>query len=429
MSESIRDLLAEGVLAVTKDWAKIKKQEERDRRQAERGRERYARGYSYRVTAKDVAWDVIPDAYRKASGDGRYPANARQIMYAARPAIQERTGQTLSDVYFTQVLLPDFIREYPDKTAGWDVIYDARGHLWEPHTGEQIGLGTLEVREYLRGMESALDLGIKSPSLNGRFPTFGPRNRYNTVLYVEKEGFLPLLQRARFAERFDLAIMSSKGMGTVASRRLIENLSETVTIFVLHDFDKSGFSIAGTLTRDTRRYEFTRDPDVIDLGLRLADVEEWGLQSESVQYKSDPTYNLEENGATAEEIAFLYRGSRHGKRVELNAFTSDQFVAWLDSKLVKHGVEKVIPDEETLEQAYRRAAAIRRYQKIIDDAGKEVSAYAKDLTVPKALRAKLARRLAKDPASSWDEVLSVLAGDQERSLWTRKAASDKPTWR
>jgi hypothetical protein len=235
------------------------------------------------------------------------------------------------------------------------------------------------------------------------------------VLYIEKEGFLPLLERAHFAERYDLSIMSSKGMGTVAARTLIEGLSKWATIFVLHDFDKAGFSIAGTLTRDTRRYEFTRDADVIDLGLRLADVEEWELQSESVQYKSDPTYNLEENGATAEEIAFLYRGFRHGQRVELNAFTSDQFVEWLDSKLAEQGVKKVIPDEETLEQAYRRVAAIHRYQRIIDDAGEEVSAYAKDLTVAKGLRAKLARRLAKAPASSWDQVLSVLASEQERS--------------
>ena len=127
MSESICGLLAEGVLAVTKDWAAIKKKEDRDRRQAESTRERYWRGYSSRVTAKAAAYEVMSEAYEKASGSGRYPANARQIMYAARPAIQEQTGQTLSDVYFTQVLLPNFIREQPDKTAGWDVIYDARG--------------------------------------------------------------------------------------------------------------------------------------------------------------------------------------------------------------------------------------------------------------------------------------------------------------
>ncbi|MCX7015284.1 MAG: hypothetical protein NTW86_22470, partial [Candidatus Sumerlaeota bacterium] len=178
--------------------------------------------------------------------------------------------------------------------------------------------------------------------------------------------------------------------------------------FVLHDFDKAGFSIAGTLTRDTRRYEFTHEPDVIDLGLRLADVEEWQLQSEAVQYTSDPTWNLKENGATVEEIEFLYRGSHHGRRVELNAFPSDQLVEWLDSKLAEHGVEKVIPDEELLEQGYRRAAAVRRYQEIIDDAGKEVSAYAEHLKVPRGLRAKLVKNLAKDPTLAWDEALAKL---------------------
>ena len=35
------------------------------------------------------------------------------------------------------------------ETEGWDVTYDARGNLIEPHTGVQIGLGTLEVREDL----------------------------------------------------------------------------------------------------------------------------------------------------------------------------------------------------------------------------------------------------------------------------------------
>jgi hypothetical protein len=412
MSESICGLLADGVLAVTNDWAKIKKREERDRRQAESAQERYRRGYSSRVTAKDAAYAVMQEAYSKASGGGRYPANARQIMYAARPAIQEQTDQTLSDIYLTQVLLPDYIREHAVETAGWDVVYDARGHLWEPHTGQQIGVGTLEVREYLRNMESALDLGVESPRLNGRFPTCGPRNRYHAVLYIEKEGFLPLLERARFAERYDLAIMSSKGMGTVATRTLIEGLSGTATIYVLHDFDKSGFSTAGTLTRATRRYEFTCEPDVIDLGLRLADVEEWQLQSEAVQYKSDPTLNLVENGATAEEVEFLYygsqRGSHHGKRVELNAFTSDQFVEWLDSKLADYGVEKVIPDEETLEQAYRRAAAVRRYQEIIDEAGEKVATYAEGLTVPQTLRATVAKILAADPTLAWDQALAEL---------------------
>ena len=154
---------------------------------------------------------------------------------------------------------------------------------------------------------------------------------------------------------------------------------------------------------------------MIDLGLRLLDVEKWHLQSEVVQYNSDPTGNLKENGATPKEIKFLYEGSRHGKRVELNAFTSDQFVVWLDSKLVKHGVKKVIPDNEILNQAYRRAAAVRRYQQIIDDAGEEIATHAKGLTVSKTLRAKVAKRLAENPTLAWDAALGVLIDEQERS--------------
>ncbi len=164
---------------------------------------------------------------------------------------------------------------------------------------------------------------IEPPTFSAQFPTYGPKNRFGAILYIEKEGFLPLLEQAKFAERFDLAIMSSKGMGTTAVRTLIESLCHQVKIFVLHDFDKSGFSIVGTLRRDTRRYEFAVAPEVVDLGLRLTDVEKWDLQAETLSYKSDPGSNLSLNGATHEEIEFL-RGetdwrSYRGQRVELNA--------------------------------------------------------------------------------------------------------------
>ena len=48
--------------------------------------------------------------------------------------------------YFTQTLLVDYI----EKTgAGWDIIWDERSHFREPHTGREIGLGTLAVPDYL----------------------------------------------------------------------------------------------------------------------------------------------------------------------------------------------------------------------------------------------------------------------------------------
>jgi hypothetical protein len=102
------------------------------------------------MSVKDAAWSVMKKAYLKASDNGKLPANARQIMYAARPEILRMSGkEKFSDSYFTQTLLPDYTTEYPDETADWDIIYDARGHLIEPHTHRQVSLGTLEVRQYL----------------------------------------------------------------------------------------------------------------------------------------------------------------------------------------------------------------------------------------------------------------------------------------
>jgi len=412
------DSVAKAVLYVTKEWAAIKKKQERNQRQAERMVERLCRDRGDRVTAKQAAYQVIPEAYAKASGGGQYPANARQVMYAARPAIQDLTGQALNDTYFTQVLLPDFMREHASETADWDVVYDARGHLWEPHTSREISLGTLGVREYLSEMRAdrSISPGLTAPYIDIRFPTCGPRHRYGAILYIEKEGFIPLLQQARFAERHDLAIMSSKGMGTTAVRTLIESLFEDVRILVLHDFDKSGFSIIGTLTRDTRRYTYTTEPQVVDLGLRLTDVQRWGLQAEDVVHTADPAPNLELNGATPDEIEFLqgepahgYKGERYkGRRVELNAFTSEQFVVWLESKLAEHGVRKVIPNATTLEQAYRRAAGLRRYQAVIAAALQDVDEYSRTLPVPDNLEASIEEQLSRDASASWDEAIDAL---------------------
>ena len=59
---------------------------------------------------------------------------------------------------------------------------------------------------------------------------------------------------------------------------------------MLHDFDVSGFSIYGTLGTDSRRYTFQNLPSLIDIGLRLKDVEDLNLQSEPV--------TLRRNGGT-----------------------------------------------------------------------------------------------------------------------------------
>ena len=205
-------------------------------------------------------------------------------MYAARPEIIRLTGKDTpwkDSKYFTQTLLPNYMQAHPDQTADWDVVFDARGHFREPHTGVEFGLGTLEVRRYLSMWASRLALGQPSFTV--------PQNRhdgtdlcYRYALFVEKEGFDPLLERAQIAARYDVVLMSTKGMTVTAARQLIEALSRAgVTILVVHDFDKPGFEILDKFTSSTRRYKYTDTPTVIDLGLRLADGLALGLASEA----------------------------------------------------------------------------------------------------------------------------------------------------
>ena len=62
------------------------------------------------------------------------------------------------------------------------------------------------------------------------------------MLFLEKEGFTQLLDRARISDRYDLAIMSTKGMSVVAARKLIDELTNHgVRAFVVREFDLAGF--------------------------------------------------------------------------------------------------------------------------------------------------------------------------------------------
>lgn len=393
------DDIVGAVQGVTKKWAKQRKAEERHANAESR---RQVALTSYRVTIRDVAFDVMEDAYLKASGGGTLPAHARQIMYAARPAIQAQTGRTLNDQYFTQTLLPDYIVEFG---VAWNVVYDDRGHFTEPHTDLNIGLGTIGVRNYLHGL---LAPNVRATDIaEPKVKTHGPDGRFGAILFIEKEGFMPLFKEVKLGDRYDIAIMSTKGMSNTASRELIDMLCGSVPLFVLHDFDKAGFSILGTLRRDTRRYSFTSAPEVIDLGLRLEDID--GLEVEDAYDRASEwaiERNLRLNGATEDEIAFLLN-----QRVELNAFTSDALVAWIEAKLEEHGVKKVVPDEALLENAWRRGFEHAALEASIDNLVEQAAAKAENAKVPDRLRETVSERLTKSPESSWDEIVFSLSRD------------------
>ena len=185
------------------------------------------------TTIKAAAWQVMPKAYFEASSGQTLPANARQIMYAARGEILQITGKkSLDDHYFTQALLPDYIQAHPKETADWDVVFDDRGSFTEPHTGRVVPLGTVEVRKYIG--ERPTSEKPASVSVGLMFPTVGPLNRYRDILFIEKERFSALIAQVGLAERFDIAVMSTKGMSVTAARLLIDKLMQSGVRTCIH---------------------------------------------------------------------------------------------------------------------------------------------------------------------------------------------------
>ena len=401
-------------MKVTKKWAKQIKREERNSRAALNRRQNL---YSDRINQTDVLWKVIPKAYLKASSGGTLPAHARQIYYAAREEIRELTDRAVDSKYFTQNLLPRYVKAHPDETRDWWVVYDPRGNFIEPHTDKRVPIGTLQVDEYLREIDGhkveSLEL---QDSFALEYPTCGTSNRISAVLFIEKEGFNPLFSATKLAERYDLAIMSTKGQSVVAARKLVDQLCRAnggVPLLVLHDLDKEGLSIAQNLTSVSCaaedagrvRYEFENEINVIDLGLRLEDVTKWKLEPERVRFKGGfDEFSI----ATPKEREFL----RSNQRVELNAFASADFIEWIEGKLDKHGIKKLVPDGATIEAAYRRSlqAAIinSEVQALAADAEKRAS----KAKLPKGLVRRIKKAMAVGPPHPWDHELASIVKEE-----------------
>lgn len=401
---NIANDILDAVETATSKWTRQKKSEERHPGMIRYRMSRMTK--EPRTSQKEAAWQIMEEAYLKASANDTLPALARQIFYQARPKIMEMTeDKELAYGYFSQTLLPDYIE---DEGVSWNVVYDARGHLEEPHTNRRIGVGTIEIRNYL--------YAAKEPEIvpaefsDASVDIIGPSGNLSGVLFCEKEGFNPLFKAVDLGNRHDLMIISTKGVSVTAARRLIDEICgvNNLPLFVLHDFDVAGFLILGTLNRDTRRYQFQNTIEPIDLGLRLEDIA--GLEREpATATKTNPDIlreQLADNGATDAEIAILLN-----ERVELNALTSDQLIAMIERKLKAHGIKKVIPDDDVLAEAYQAFHASNQLREIYEDAVSEFEA--EEIEVPANLKRRVRAILAKHDDLRWDDALQIVLDETQ----------------
>jgi hypothetical protein len=408
---------ADDILAVTKnvtkEWTKQRKAEERN------SRARYSRQYIYsdRVNFTDVADDILPPGYAHASGDGRYTVDKRQFYYCVRDEFLEETGQEITADYFSQNLLVKYMNQHPQKTAAWKITASPRGTLTIPNTDSgttRIPCGTTAIEEHLaaeaaRPCSAFDDIGN---AFRVQWPSLAEGQRYQAVLYIEKEGFDPQLREARIAERFDLAIISCKGQSVVAARKFVDHVCRVgggVPLFILHDMDKSGFEISQRLTtvsdhaiaHDLVKYQFQNKINVTDLGLRLTDVEKYNLSSEHCTFRGRfPPDTI----TTREERDFL----RSNRRVELNAFTAPQFIEYVESSLRKYLPERLLPEEAVLTDAYRRALVLAHINRAIQETRDKAIESAREAKIPPLLRDQIRYVMKKDDLP-WDQALYKLA--------------------
>jgi Topoisomerase 6 subunit A/Spo11, Toprim domain len=407
---NIANDMIDAVEAATSKWTRQKKSEERHPGMIRYRVSRMTK--EPRTTQKEAAWQIMEEAYMAASGNDTLPALARQIFYQARPKIMALTDdKELQYGYFSQTLLPDYIEE---QGVDWDVVYDARGHFEEPHTNRRIGCGTIEVRNYLR---SIAEPEVTPAEFNdASVDIIGPEGNIAAVFFCEKEGFSPLFKRVDLANRYDLMIISTKGVSVTAARLLIDkicgeisrNIGRKIPLFTLVDFDFDGFKIRATLQRDTRRYQFTNTFEVIDLGLHLEDIA--GLEREPAaatkMSEAKRREQLAANGATDAEIAFLL-----DERVELNALTSDALIAMIERKLKGYGLKKVIPDDDLLREAYRE---FHRSKELKEQFDKLVAEFkASKIRVPKNLKNRVGAIVRKHPGLRWDNAIQIVLDETQ----------------
>jgi hypothetical protein len=414
---NISNDILDAVETATSKWTRQKKSEERHPGMVRYRVSRMTK--EPRTSQKEAASQVMKEAYLAASGGPRQlPAKARQIYYQARPKIMEMTDdKELQYGYFSQTLLPDYIEE---NDVSWNVVYDARGHFEEPHTNRSIGCGTIEVRNYLHAMKQP-DI-VPAEFADANIDIIGPSGNLSAVLFCEKEGFNPLFKAVNLANRYDLMIISTKGVSVTAARKLIDEIcgGYGVPLFVLHDFDVAGFLILATLQRDTRRYQFSNAFKVTDLGLRLEDIA--GLEREpAAATKTNEDIlrqQLADNGATDAEIAILLN-----ERVELNALASDQLIAMIERKLKAHGTKKVVPDDDLLAEAYLAFHASNELREIYEEAEEKFKA--SKIKVPRDLKKKVRAILTKHDDLRWDDAIQIVLDETQLDYVRQKKQKAK----
>jgi hypothetical protein len=357
---------------------------------------------------------VIGTAVEQARGAAGLSFSSHTLFYKIRPLALKLlpAGTKLSASYVEQTLIPAWERKHGPIQGLYREPRGTLHHPHDPHGRDDVRLGTREVQQY-----------------------FPPAWSYDKILVIEKTGLWPPVKEAHLAEKYDMAVITNEGYSTEACRDLLASLPPgKVQIFVLHDADPHGYNIARTLGEETARMP-EHHIEVIDLGLSVEDALAQGLESEpEIRSTALPAGIVPHLSATAlqwftgKEAVRNYHGKVtqwHCRRVELNAFSSPELIAYIEQGLARHGATgKVVPADHVLRSSVQRsieASLLGVDDRVIEDTVQPrqilddlLAAY--DTSAFTAIdQHAVSDHLTGRPTESWQQAVRSLVADQLRA--------------
>ena len=244
----------------------------------------------------------------------------------------------------------------------------------------------------------------------------GPSGNISAVLFCEKEGFGPLFKAVNLANRYDLMIVSTKGVSVTAARRLIDTVcgDHDLPLFVLHDFDVAGFLILGTLAaRHPALPVFKRRRSGRS---RASACRHRGPRARAGRRDEDQPGHPARPARRERRRRGRRSTSCINERVELNAMASDALIEMIETQAQGLRPRKGGPGRRTLlAETYRAFHRSQQLRERFEEMEEEFDEEADDIEIPRGLKKRVRAVLAKHDDLRWDDAVQVVL-DEQRSI-------------
>jgi len=305
----------------------------------------------------EAVYEIIEEAKKHETSDGQYPYfEQRMLFYTVCNLLEKKGLSAFAPEYKYFPLILDECKKRGVDLNG--LLLQANSILCEPRNDNIVYLST----------EGEASYEI-------------PKWLYGQVWVFEKKGLQRVVRADRLQDKLDALTVGGQGQSTFSVRRLLHRIEQTakewneqIPIYAVHDGDVFGTSIYLGLSRESKRMKDNRI-QVVDLGLSILEGMELGFKPEKVVLKKPKRIpkNVLEYLSQEELFALTHlKGDDLLKpievhyRIELNAFTPEEFLNWITKKIEAQGTKrKVRPPDDVLnvETQQRIDGALDQYIK------------------------------------------------------------------